>query len=411
MGMSRSKATAIDVVETAYRSAGTAPDRWLDDVFSVLGPMLARGGEVFAYEYDTTRSPTEWLSRPIFLGAKPTAVDAVMASFVAAPQSLKERIHKHAGAVTILSELIGTPAGRHDALGPHASVLGMADMLGLNASDPSGRGTYFCATTPRRRFERAREDVQRWEQIAAHIAAASRLRRALLSPPEAVLSPTGQILHSGRRAEGSLAALTRQARIIDSARTPSRRREPEALRSWRALVEGRWSLVDVVESDGRRVLFAVANAASAPDPRRLTPIERTIAGYVAMGHSNKLVAYELGISVGAVSAHTRTIFKKFGFRTRVELVNLVTLLSSGSVAALDHESDLVAVSAGDATLSGASRLTAAEREVATMAARGRSNADIAAARGVSRRTIQNQLLSIFTKLRIESRTELALLLR
>jgi hypothetical protein len=82
--MSRGNATAIDVVETAYRSAGTAPDRWLDDVFSVLGPMLARGGAVFAYEYDTTRPPTEWLSRPVFLDGEPAGADAVIAGFVAA---------------------------------------------------------------------------------------------------------------------------------------------------------------------------------------------------------------------------------------------------------------------------------------------------------------------------------------
>jgi DNA-binding NarL/FixJ family response regulator len=408
--MGRREVTAIDVVEVAYRSAGMTPDRWLDDVLAVFGPMLARGGEVFAYEYDTTRPSAEWLSRPVFLGGDPSYPDEVAASFAAAPLPLKERIHKRAGVVTILSEMIGMTAGRHDAIGPHATALGMADMFGINASDPSGRGTDFCATSPRRRIDRVREDVQRWEQLAAHLAAASRLQRALLEQPEAVLSPTGRVLHAERRALGSLATLARSVRVMDRARTRSRRCEPEALASWHALVEGRWSLVEVIDSDHRRVLFAVANPPSTPDPRRLTPIERTIAGYVAMGHSNKLIAYELGVSVGTVSAHTHTILKKLGIRTRVELVNLVTLLERGAVASLDMGAGLVAVSAGDARLSGANRLTAAEREVATMAARGRSSAEIAEARGVSPRTIHNQLLSIFTKLRIESRTELALLL-
>jgi DNA-binding CsgD family transcriptional regulator len=44
-----------------------------------------------------------------------------------------------------------------------------------------------------------------------------------------------------------------------------------------------------------------------------------------------------------------------------------------------------------------------------MAARGRTNAEIAASRGVSVRTVTTQLATIFAKLRVESRTELSVL--
>lgn len=52
-------------------------------------------------------------------------------------------------------------------------------------------------------------------------------------------------------------------------------------------------------------------------------------------------------------------------------------------------------------------LTQAEREVATAAAAGMSTATIARLRGTSTRTVSNQLASIFAKLAVSSRAELA----
>lgn len=57
--------------------------------------------------------------------------------------------------------------------------------------------------------------------------------------------------------------------------------------------------------------------------------------------------------------------------------------------------------------SGLSSLTPVEREVATLAASGLSNAAIGQCRGTSERTIANQMASILRKLRIGSRYELA----
>lgn len=52
-------------------------------------------------------------------------------------------------------------------------------------------------------------------------------------------------------------------------------------------------------------------------------------------------------------------------------------------------------------------LTRAERDVARRAAAGQSNPEIARARGASKRTIANQLASVFAKLHVQSRAELA----
>lgn len=352
------------------------------------------------------------MSRPIFADGDGAAAAEIEAAFTVTPPEMNERIHRRAGAVTILSELLGMPAQRHDSLAPHAGTLEMNDMFGVNASDPSGRGTYFCATTMNLRLERSRLDVREWEQVAAHLAAASRLRAALAAgEPEAVLSPSGEVLHATRNTEPRLSVLARNARVIDRARTRASRAEPEALSSWRALVDGRWSLVDVVESDGKRVLFAVPNSPSTTDPRRLTKTEQLIASFAAMGHSNKLIAYELGVSIGTIGAHLHAVMKKLRVRSRVELVDRMTLLQRGVETRFDVGPGLIAVSAPETSSPVLDVLTTAERDVALRAVRGEGTASIAEARGVSLRTIENQLARIFGKLGVESRSELAMRVR
>jgi DNA-binding CsgD family transcriptional regulator len=54
-----------------------------------------------------------------------------------------------------------------------------------------------------------------------------------------------------------------------------------------------------------------------------------------------------------------------------------------------------------------SSLTKAERAVAVLVLEGRSDAEIAALRGVSKRTVANQVASVFRKLDVRSRVELA----
>ncbi len=56
--------------------------------------------------------------------------------------------------------------------------------------------------------------------------------------------------------------------------------------------------------------------------------------------------------------------------------------------------------------SGRAALTAAEADVVAYVLAGRSNAEIAAARGTSTRTVANQIASLFRKLGVTSRLEL-----
>ncbi len=53
------------------------------------------------------------------------------------------------------------------------------------------------------------------------------------------------------------------------------------------------------------------------------------------------------------------------------------------------------------------RLTAREKQVARLAARGLSNAEIAAALGIKSRTVDTHMQTIYAKLQVRSRTQLA----
>jgi DNA-binding NarL/FixJ family response regulator len=123
---------------------------------------------------------------------------------------------------------------------------------------------------------------------------------------EAILRPDGTLEHAtpAARSDAARASLRRAALAVDRARGKLRRRDPhEALAIWKGLVAGRWSLVDHFDSDGRRYLIAHRNDPEAPDWRGLTRREQQVLAYATLGHSNKLIAYELGLATSTVSVH------------------------------------------------------------------------------------------------------------
>lgn len=72
---------------------------------------------------------------------------------------------------------------------------------------------------------------------------------------------------------------------------------------------------------------------------------------------------------------------------------------------MSHEGDVCFVLVVEKA--SASSLSRAEIDVAQLAGRGMSNAEIARIRSTSARTVANQLASIFRKLGVQSRSELA----
>lgn len=175
--------------------------------------------------------------------------------------------------------------------------------------------------------------------VGAHISSALRLRGLLAptdagaNPPaaptgddpstEAVLDPDGTILHATgpARSTGARKSLVRAVLRSERARGRMRRADPdEAVQEWAALVEGRWTIVEAIDHGGRRTLLARKNPLTRPDPIAPTPEERAVVWLAACGHSYKYIAYELGLSIGAVSNRLRSAMRKLGVASRSELL-------------------------------------------------------------------------------------------
>jgi DNA-binding CsgD family transcriptional regulator len=131
---------------------------------------------------------------------------------------------------------------------------------------------------------------------------------------EAILTPAKRIEHASGPAttrEGREALQDALARI--EAAQGERRHDPvRAIDLWTGLVAGRWSLVDHFERGGRRYFLAYRNDPTLAPLRALTERELQVWSYAAMGQSNKLIAYALGLSVPTVAGYLRGARRKLG---------------------------------------------------------------------------------------------------
>jgi len=117
----------------------------------------------------------------------------------------------------------------------------------------------------------------------------------------------------------------------------------------------------------------------------LSPREHTVCLAAAQGHSNKLIAFELELSLSTVATLLGRGLRKLGVTSRVALVRLF----------------------GAPPRRGVERLTPSERAIVALLFEGCSYDDIAAQRRRKRSTVARQLSSIYRKLGVCSRAELA----
>jgi DNA-binding NarL/FixJ family response regulator len=161
------------------------------------------------------------------------------------------------------------------------------------------------------------------------------------------------------------------------------------------LIAGRWSLVDQTDTDGRRFVLARQNEPHPHGAAVLSRRQRQVLFYASVGWSLKQIAYALGLaSEGSVTWHLHDGLNRLGFGSRAELIRATSDLVMRALA-----SPQVGTSP-DA-------LAEAERLVAEFAAAGWSNEQIAKRRGVSIHTVANQLTSVYRKIGVRDRYELA----
>ena len=333
---------AIDITESAYdldKSAST----WLQDLIEVGAPILDHGPGVFGFEFvrpppgsggaGVVISNTHLRSLPADfpdrLGALMNSLSPELVQMIASPG--------YAGTWRGLIE------DQPEAEGLPVEKLGYQDIFAIVAVDPNGIGVEIVA--PLNEVTRLPSRSQeRWQMLGAHIATAYRLRQALKGPAgssplvrtglpheaEAVFDPKGfRIVDSvGPAKDASASDLLREAaRGIDRARGKLRREDPqEALETWKALVDGRWSLVDWFDSDRRRFILAMPNPPEVRDPRGLSEQECQVVTYAMLGETNKLIAYRTGLSPPRVSALLKSAMHKLGAKSKAELVRMLHAL-------------------------------------------------------------------------------------
>ncbi len=299
---------------------------WMNGILDAAHPLLDRGAGVFVTLSRIGAGPTIDPRGVAGRGVPDWFSEAVGRIGASMPPAAVERT-MFGRPVLLMSRSLGSPQALPFSA-PAAARMKVVDVLGVIGRDPSG--TCGMIGVPlRKETSLDASTTRRWSRVAAHLVSGLRMRWSLeaLAEGDAILEPNGKVVHAEgtARARASRDALRDAATAIDRARGRMRRREPdEAIEIWRGLVDGRWTLVDTYESDGRRYLVARRNAPRAHAPAALDAVERRVLCYALLGHANKLIAYELGISEPVVSRHLARAANKLGFASRVAMIAALT---------------------------------------------------------------------------------------
>lgn len=271
---------------------------------------------------------------------------------------------------------------------------GVPDGLALCAYPQPGLAVLMWALSDRE-ITLSRAEHRVLHQLAGHLDSAFRLRYRPDLAVAAVLSPGGRFLDLEDVTVGSAQRERLAASVIalDRARLRRRRREVEAIDDWRALVEGRYSVVPRDDSDGKRHYLLVRNQAITEPHARFTAREIEVLRVAARGFTGKGIAYALGLSEASVSTALGSAAAKVGLRSRLALVDVASAMFGARPSSVH-----------------AAPLTAAERDVLELLRRGMTNAEIARLRERSARTVANQVASILRKSGVPSRRGLAAML-
>lgn len=404
----------VALIEASYSLDGSDQD-WLDNLFDHAEPLLEQGMGRGAWTFRCTPTTFQVERYPTRTSKLLRALHR--AAHAAAPERWFDLTYRTGDVVGTGSEKIypHLPQTIHIVAGVTGGLA--RDVFMAGAQSGTALGVAFGVWLKEQRSPTTAER-KRWPCVSAHLGAGLRLRavaRGLqldAEPVEAVLDSGGRV-HDARAGAVSISAreLLREAvRRIDKARTKEGRSDPDAaMDSWEGLVDGRWSLVDRFDTDGKRFVVAVKNDPAHPDPRGLTTREREVTEFVGLGRSTKEISYILGVSLSAVTNLTAEAQAKLGLSSRAELAAFFA--PCGLRAKLAE----VAIS-GEKLLVGAyplvnkrqvEKLTDAEREVVAQLVAGSTNSDIANRRGTSENTVANQVHAIFSKLGVRSRAELA----
>ncbi|HYP90654.1 MAG TPA: helix-turn-helix transcriptional regulator, partial [Polyangiaceae bacterium] len=305
-------ATAIDVVESAYRLDGSE-SAWLAALLEQASRDLDTGSGVYAFTGND--SAPDFASSPVFVQRHltPEFLSRIATLNAEAPNAIFELLRKRLVTCGGLEQVLGASSPIVAHFRGLMADAGIADGFCMFAQD--GRGGSVTLSAPSREVVSPPPRVRGiWQRVGLHVVAGLRLRRLLAASTarrDALLSPTGAVedaIATIADDDDARRALADAVRSMEQARLASIRSSPDrALELWQGLVAGRWSLVDHWERDGRRYVAAYSNPLGSRDPRGLTPTEQSVLRYLGLGATNKEVSYALGLSEKTVSSSVTQI--------------------------------------------------------------------------------------------------------
>lgn len=302
---------------------------------------------------------------------------------------------------------------------PALRELGGTDIFTVGARD--GRGETVCLTGSMESRRPMREPERRaWETVGAHLGAALRLRQrgvtGAVEDADVVFDARGAIVHRRRPLHprrgddgAAIARLQDRLSVLDG---PASRRST----TWMdAVFDGAWSIVARREGGSGVHFLAIRNPVDAAPMRKLTEREVEVVRALMRDEPGKVLADELGITESALARRSALAFRKLGVRSRAECMLLFAALTR-----IAWDGGATAVDRGDTAIDGIFRIawsvqdlcaaygmTPSESALVPLLVAGVSDAEIAARRGVSPRTVANQSAAIYRKLGVTSRFELA----
>jgi len=326
----------VDMVELAYQGARPT-EAWLLDLLRRL-PWIEASSAAFAYQVDISR-PTE------------PAITNFVSLFGPCDREWVEGGHRFLlanGTRRLYRRRLTTArttfGAKHPVVRKFLASSGIRDGVGMFAVDSRGIGAVL-STQSASVYQLTAKERHTYALVSTHVAAAVRLRGYWGAAPtpdqaDAVLSPGGKLLHAERDAKTSegRALLRNFTRTVDRARGITRFSDPtEALEAWTALLDGRWSLVDHFDSDGRRLCLFLRNDPGLRPIQPLTTQQRQVVTLAALGAPNKLIGYEVGLSESGVSQALRAAMMRLCVRRRTDLVRVLGPLAENLSHGPRHE--------------------------------------------------------------------------
>lgn len=421
----------IGIVEACYR-LDTSEEEWLQEVAEALESVIRPEFGLLAYYMsDSSRGPR--FTNPVFAGADSSLnmLDRLksMAALLDGRDVRRKgvlkwaqlKLYRQVAKVVMNAPASAVTLADVPRVGPKwLYTLGapVSDVYCLLSRDIDGPAVAFMGGLGTVRKFSASER-RSFQMLSAHVKAGRRLRQRIRGRSVSELldsaedSPTEQtdahVLTSGSDLQDALGA---HQETIKTAQMRRNGRDVEALTAWTTLVQGYWTVVQHADTDGKKFVVAHRNPEHARDPRGLTQMETRVAGLAVRGFSDKLIAYHLGVASNTVTTHLRRSAQKLRLGSRTALIRHLQPWFSVSVDQPEHDWRWLGDDTAMRVLNTEARisrheLSAAEEDVLERLLEGASYNEIADARRTALGTVRKQVESLYRKVGVRSRAELA----